>query len=47
MNEIHSLERKAAQFRAPAEEHRAAGHDAITKKLAEVADELAAEAAAL
>jgi hypothetical protein len=34
MDEIHSLKRKAAQFRALAEEHRAAGHDAIAKKLA-------------
>ena len=47
MDEIHTLERQAAQFRALAEEHRAAGHDAIVKKLTEVADELAAKAATL
>ena len=47
MDEIHSLERQAAQFRALAEEHRVAGHDAIAKKLNEVADELEATAATL
>lgn len=45
--EIQYLEQKAAQFRALANEHQAAGHDTITRKLAEVADELAAKAAEL
>jgi hypothetical protein len=43
--EVQYLERKAAQFRALANEHRAAGHDVIARKLMEVADELAAKAA--
>jgi hypothetical protein len=43
--EVQYLERKAAQFRALVNEHQAAGHDAIARKLMEVADELAAKAA--
>jgi len=45
--EVQYLEQKAAQFRALVNEHRAAGHDAIARKLMEVADELAAKAAEL
>jgi hypothetical protein len=45
--EIQNLERQAAQFRALATEHGAAGHNAIARKLMEVADELATEAARL
>jgi hypothetical protein len=43
--EARYLEQKAAQFRALVNEHQAAGHDAIARKLMEVADELAAKAA--
>ena len=45
--EAQYLEQKAAQFRALVNEHRAAGNDAIARKLMEVADELAAKAAEL
>jgi hypothetical protein len=45
--EVQYLEEKAAQFRVLANEHRAAGHDAIAKKLIEVAEDLVARAAEL
>ena len=44
---VQYLEQKAAQLRTLVNEHQAAGHDAIARKLTEVADELAAKAAKL
>jgi hypothetical protein len=45
--EVQYLAEKAAQFRALANEHQAAGNDAIARKLMEVVDDLAAKAAEL
>jgi hypothetical protein len=46
-SDVDHLEEKAAEFRAVAKEHGAAGHDAIERTMLSAALELAAKAAKL